>query len=416
MTKSATLALVATLALAACGGGGGSGSSVPFTQSGSTTPQSDAGLPITAATVATANSMGSALQSFATFESSELGSQAVGTLAVRRDTKNGSCVAIGGTNSMEFNSPDLSGDTNSTEVQYFYDNACVQIARDTVRQWIPISATEEDVTTTQKQYAQGLSTAPTAVRSDTVIVSGTLGQYGYPVVSSAYNRQSTGALFLGTQKVLLSDFDLVMGAQEKGTSQFCSDDAGFSIAAVDEADGLNYNSYGWSAQVTSGTRTVNSDGTVTWSSNHKGYSYFGPAGSISLASTVPGTTCPIAPYTIAAGTGAAQAGFRSMTVTATYTDGLLTNMVISNASLDSALLGTNSLVQLTMNVTTQTGTGANPSSSDFIMGTIYAGKTELANFNVNAFGDGTLNVVSGGSANSFNISDWHVMHNPNVNV
>jgi hypothetical protein len=203
----------------------------------------------------------------------------------------------------------------------------------------------------------------------------------------------------------------VMGAESDNVSSFCSDDGGFSIAAVDEADGLNYNSYGWAAQVTSGTRTINSNGTVTWVANHQGNSVFGPAGSVTLDATAPGNTCPISPYSV---TGPEAAGNRSMTVTATYDDGLLQSMNISNASLNSAILGTGGLVALTMNVSTTSG--ASPSSSNFIVGTISASKTTLASFQVDAFGDGTLSVVSDGISNTFVITDWHPMHNPNANI
>ena len=418
MTKSASVVLLTSLLLAACGGGGGGSSAggSGFTPSGSTSPQTDAGLPVTPATVATANEVGSTLQSFTRFETAQFSAQA--SAAVSRSATarvnglmNHQCTATGAGASVEMNTPDLNGDPNSNEVEYFYDSACASLARDTVRHWTAAGPSSEYVTTTQKQYANGFPSSPVAVRSDAVVLTNaTFTSGGYPLVADGYDRSSTGALYLGSTKVLLSDFDLVMSPQDTKThsSTFCSDDAGFNIAAVDTTDGLTFKSYGWSAVVSSGSRTVNTDGSVTWTGTHNGYSYSGPAGSISFAAGQPNTTCPITTPEFSV-MGPNFAGKRSMTVTAQYLNGMLENLNITNASLDSTMLN-GQLMPLTLNVSTNRQAGS--SSSQFITGTISASGTTLAVFNVDAFGDGTLTVKAAGSANQFVLTDWHVMHNP----
>jgi hypothetical protein len=145
----------------------------------------------------------------------------------------------------------------------------------------------------------------------------------------------------------------------------------------------------------SGTRTINNDGSVTWSFTHNGNLYTGPIGGLSIQAGVQNTNCPIATpmFTLAGGT---LKGSSNLPIQATFANGVLSNLTISNGTLKNGD---------TLNV--QTNSGVSPSDEHFISGTLAKSGSTLANFNVNAFGDGTLVVVASGQA--YQIEDWHVV-------
>ena len=397
MYKKFVSTLAVSLMLAGCGGGGGStGSPVPFDPTGSTTGPQSSTLPAGAAAIATANSVGTTLQSFTSFEQQQFASQALQT-ALRPMGKGTPC-----TNGVIVTTPDRNGDPNSTEVQDFYDPACTYIARDTVRKFVE-NGTSELETLTQNQYSYSPSTKnpkPIAVRNDVVnLQNATFDAAGYPVATDGYLRSSTGALAIGSTKVIVSDFDLVMQPAQKGMNTYCSDSAGFSIDVVDTVDGLQFQSYGWAAVVATGTRMRNSDGSVTWNGTHEGHDYSGPAGSITLSFAAPNTTCPINSPMFSVH-GPNDLGTRTLPISVTYLSGVIKNLTITNAQLGN---------NITLNVTTNSSVG--PGSSEFINGVLSGPKgAVIASFNVNAFGDGTLTQQFGGN-NQYAITDWHVMHN-----
>jgi hypothetical protein len=147
--------------------------------------------------------------------------------------------------------------------------------------------------------------------------------------------------------------------------------------------------------IANGTRTVNSDGSITWNFTHAGSTYTGPIGGLSIQAGVQNTNCPITTpmFTLAGGT---QKGSFNLPVQATFNAGILTNLTVSNGTLangDALNVSTNS--------------GVSPSDEHFISGTLAKSGTTIANFNVNAFGDGTLVVAASGKA--YDIEDWHVV-------
>jgi hypothetical protein len=381
MRTSALLALAATFTLAACGGSGG-GSSVGTLPSGggptggSATPAENA--------ITTTNALGSPIKTVSDFEKA-LGSYAVTRNGLTRNITLGAC-----TNGYEFFAPDKNGDANSTETEYFYDAACTQLARDTVRIY-SISGTSETANLTEKQYAIN-NTTPSAQRTTSVsIIDGTYGQYGFPLASGGFDRSATSQLDIAGSRTILDDEELVMQAGSGGTNDFCADSAGYNatgIASLNET-------FGWQGGVSSGTRTLNSNGSVTWTETHAGSSYKAAIGSLAIDVGSANTACPIATpeYSLSGGT---QGNSYSIPVTETLTMGELTNLSVTNATLANGD---------TLNVTTNTA--LQPTNADFITGTISNGGSQIATFNVDTFGDGTLTVTSNGA--QYVITDWHVV-------
>ena len=372
--------LSATLVFAGCGGGGGS-SAVPSTGGGSNSGASSQSVSENAITAA--NSLGSPVKTLTNYNGAISGASA-GRIAATMSTSS-SCA-----NNREFFAPDKNGDANSTEVQYFYDSACTQLARDTVRLYT-ITGNSETVNRTEKIYAIN-NTTPSAVRSDaTTIRNATFDANGYPIVANGFQRSNSGYLDLAGSRTIDSDEELVMQPGSNGVNSFCSDSAGFNatgIASLNET-------FGWQGGVSGGTRTVNSDGSVTWSATHAGNTYKGAIGSLSINVAAANTGCPItAPeYTIAGGT---QGNAYSIPVTVTYKSGMLQNLTVTNATLPNGN---------TLNVTTNSNVA--PTSNGFITGIVSSNGSQFATFSVDAFGDGTLTVTSSGA--QYVITDWHVV-------
>jgi len=376
------LILAATMTLAACGGGG---STTPSTSSGSGSSSSSQAQAQNA--IDAANALGDPVKSTADFNDTTSGTDT----AQRSGNKTVMLTSGVCTNGVEFWSPDKNGDPNSTEEQYFYDSACTELARDVVRIYT-ITGTSETVNRTEQQYAIDNAT-PTATRTSAVnYIDGTYNTNGYPVVADGFDRSATGQTNISGSKTLVSDNELVMQAGSGGTNTWCGDNAGYNatgIASLDET-------FGWQGGVlSSGTRTVNNDGSVTWTSTGSGTVYTAAIGSLSIDAGVENTTCPISTpeYTLSGGT---SQGTYSIPVTATYLHGELTALTVTNATLANGN---------TLNVTTSTS--LSPTNADFITGSIANNGTQIATFNVDCFGDGTLTVTSSGA--QYVIDDWHVV-------
>src|SRR5579863_9203460 len=231
MNKSIGAGLALALLLAGCGGGGGAtGSSLPYTPSGGGSNNSNNGLAVGPASIATTNAVGTTLHAFTEFENGQQGASA--GFMVGRDSASPVRMLTSGacTNGVILYVPDKNHDAFSTEVQDFYDTACKSIARDTVRIWGSTVSNAEQVTTTEKQFAFGNSKIATATRSDvTNYASDAFDAHGYPSLMDGFTRSSTGFLTIGSSKTIISDYDLVMGPQQtsgKGGAPFntyCSD-------------------------------------------------------------------------------------------------------------------------------------------------------------------------------------------------
>lgn len=385
-TQLTALSLLAALTLAACGGAGGSAPITPAVGGGTTqSTQSQ-----TEDSIDTANDVGAPVKDFSSYDDatgSPLQSAARRAEAVTMQTVgDGTC-----NNGVEFFAPDKKGDANSTERIEFYDNACTAIARDAVRIYTSTGTNAETVQRTVSLYALN-ATSPSAVRSETVNYrNATFDQLGYPVLTGGFARTHTGELDISGAKTIDADGELVLAPSSGSSATFCSDTAGFNatgIASLNET-------FGWAGVMPNGTRTLNSDGSVTWNTTHTGTTYTGAIGGLSIQSGVQNTACPISTpmFTLAGGT---VKGTYNLPVNATFDHGILTNLTIQNATLANGD---------TLNV--QTNSGVQPGDQHFISGTLAKSGTQIATFNVDAFGDGVLVVSASGK--QYQIEDWHVV-------
>lgn len=383
------LALCASLIAAGCGGGG----STPATSSSAGSANSSTGSGAGSASetaIATTNAVGTPLTSLSNYNSATSGLQS--SARTTQSVQLGTCQTSAGGGSYEFFSPDKNGDANSTEQQYFYDGACTQVARDIVRLFTSTGAASETVNRTAKIFTAGNGTA-IATRTDSVaFTNATFDQYGFPNAAAGFDRAATGSLQYAGANTTNSDDELVLGAASGATQSFCGDAAGYSASGIPALG----ETFGWQGAVAAGgTRTVNGDGSVTWNATHAGSAVKGSIGSLAIAVGAQNTACPIAQpmFTISGGT---SFGAYSIPTIATYKSGLLIGLTISNATLAGGA---------TLNVTTNTS--VSPMNSMFITGTVAGGGSQTASFNVNAFGDGTLTMTSGGA--QYVIADWHVV-------
>ena len=240
-------------------------------------------------------------------------------------------------------------------------------------------------------FALNSSTAYATGTEAVSFVNATFDQYGYPILKNGFARSQTGELDLAGLRTVDQDSEFVLAPSSGNSTTFCSDEAGYNETGYAALG----STFGWSGLLPNGTRTVNSDGSVTWQSTHTGATYSGAIGALSIHVASRNTACPIVIplFTIAGGT---LKGSFNIPVTATYSRGILTNLTITNATL---------LNGATLNVSTNTS--LQPPDPHFISGTLAKNGATVATFNVNAFGDGVLTVTSTGK--QYIINDWHVV-------
>jgi hypothetical protein len=341
--------------------------------------------------ISAVNALGGPLKTYSDENSNEPGSNLKSKADIKPSpSRKGKGVCHAG---IEFFVPDKAEDPNSTETQDFFDRACTQLARDVVRKWTTGSQPgTETVARTVTEYAQGSATAIAVKNDSTAFANATFSKNGFPVVANGFQRETAGQLTIGTAKDVLSDTETVMAASTSNVNNYCTDSAGYNTIGSAK---LNL-SFGWQGgDFTGGTRTANTDGSVTWNATHAGQTESAALGALSITTNAPNTACPIVnpAYTLVGGT---TKGTYSLPITVTYLHGVIRSLTVTNGSLSSGD---------TLNV--KTNTSKWPANSGFINGTVTNGSTTIAIFNVNAFGNGTLTVASTG--NQFTISDWNVV-------
>lgn len=378
------LACTAAILLAGCGGGNSSSALPSSGGPGSSTNNGNSIQTQSESAVSATNAFGAPVKNITDFNNN-VSLQSMGRIA--ESLQSATC-----SNGFEFFAPDKGGDPNSTESQYFYDSGCTQLARDVVRKYVPSGSSSETVNRTENQYAYGSSTA-SATRTETnTITNATFDKNGFPIVANGFDRVTNDTLNISGVKTIDSDAEIVMLSGSGGSNQYCSDSAGFNatgIASLNET-------FGWQGGVLApGTRTVNSDGSVTWNSTHTGSVSKGPIATLSVVTGTQNTACPITTpmFTLA---GGSQIGTYSIPILATYKLGLLQSLTVTNASLANGN---------TLNVTTNSS--VQPQNTLFINGVISNGGSTVATFNTDAFGDGTVTLASSGK--QFVITDWHVV-------
>lgn len=388
-TLMSAAALLAACTLTACGGGGASGSVTPPSGgSGNIGTQSIQSQ--TEDSINTTNDVGSPVSDVSSYN--ETTGSPLQSVARRVDAATIAALGDGSCNNgVEFFAPDKKGDANSTERIVFYDNACTQIQSDAVRIYTSTSSSSETIQRTVSRYHLN-QTTPASVRTETVnYTNASFDQFGYPIYKSGFDRTHAGELDVNGVKTIDADGEFVLQPSSNNSATFCGDSAGFNATG----DASLNETFGWAGMTPSGTRTVNSDGSISWNVTHQGNTYTGAIGGLSIAIGAQNTTCPISTpmFTLSGGT---LKGQYNIPVQATFMHGVLSNLTINNATLANGD---------TLNV--QTNSGVSPGDAHFISGTLSKSGTAVSNFNVNAFGDGTLVVVASGKA--YQIEDWHVV-------
>jgi hypothetical protein len=336
------------------------------------------GARIAAASVGALNSMGAAVTALAEESASESPSEVPKAAGICRD-------------GVEFYAPDRAGDPNSTETEFFYSASCAQLARDAVRIYTPTGSNSETVSLTVSNYAPGDAT-PLSVRTTSAQLSNaTLGSYGWPVVNDGFVLDAQSQLKAGS-RTIDGDNEFVAMPASNNVSAFCSDWAGYNATGIARLDAT----FGWAGGFLSGgTRTVNSDGSVTWTGSRSATLYEGPIGSLSITQGTLNSACPIATPAYALSGGTVK-GSSIGTLSVTFDDGWLRSLTISRTSLSGGY-----------SLTASSNAGVWPTSTSFITGTVSRNATTIATFSVNAAGDGTLTVTATGAR--YDVAGWVVI-------
>lgn len=410
MRYLAPISVVATLLLAACGGGSGAGM-------GSLTPAANAGAASTAQSAArtapvtaeqtrvamepesqnnveSANAFGDHVKAYATYSDLDDASD----VKVPEKPQDGAC-----NKGIETFTPDRAGEPNSQERIHFYDPACTYVARDAVRIWaFPGKGGRENVSRNVTFYSYQQAIVATA--SDEIFITAAdYNSNGTPKAADGYQSQLYGSLnLIDNGKTIDWDRELIVepAAKDGSSEAECGNSAGFNATPYKKTGSIG----GWNG-ISSGSRTLNSDGSVTWAAVHAGSTFRGPAGSLSIVQGSPDTSCPITPPGEFSLSGGSVVGNYNIPVSVTYDRGFLQNLTVTNATLANGD---------TLNVVTN-GTPPNYSDPNFVTGTILTsgGKsTKVAStFNTDAFGNGTLTVYTSDPnvVLYYTIADWHVI-------
>jgi hypothetical protein len=265
------------------------GQNLPATRPSAATPAGKRQNPANAGAVNAVNALSSPVKTYGDENTNEPGSNPNDTRGLKPSMRPGKGACHRG---REFFVPDKAGDANSSETEDFFDTACTQVARDVVRKWTAGSTTgTETVSRVVNEYAQGVAT-PIAIRTDnTAFSNATFGTYGFPVIASGFQRETSGQLAIGTRKNVLFDSENVMAPTTTAVSNYCTDSAGYNALGIPKL-GL---AFGWQGGAfTGGTRTQNADGSVTWYATHTGQTESAAIGALSITTAATNTACPIA--------------------------------------------------------------------------------------------------------------------------
>ncbi len=293
---------------------------------------------------------------------------------------------------IELFAPDRNGDANSTEALVFYDQSCASLAVDDLRTYTPTGSHSETVHHTAAFYAPGSSAAIAVAVSTSSISNATIGRFGLPDVAGGFANLTAARVVVGKSQVLSTAGEFVMMPGNRSSGAFCGDSAGYDPAGIVSLD----STFGWQGGVLSGgTRTAEGSGFVNWSAAPSGTAYAGPIGSLSLSMATQNVSCPIArpDFTLA---GGSALGTYKIPISATFHRGRIWSITVRSAVLPGG-----------DTLSVRTNHARHQASRDYISGAIRNGRTSVATFAVNAFGNGTLTVTSTGA--QYKIADWIVI-------
>lgn len=291
---------------------------------------------------------------------------------------------------IEFFAPARSGRADSTETREFYDAACTQLARDTLRFYSAQTSGSEVVAGTTELYARGRR-QPIATRSETVAITGaTFTRFGFPSAAHGYTRTSVAALWIGNKRQSSSAVSVTLLPGSGGTNRYCRAAAAYSLAGVPSLDAA----FGWdgtTAGPIAATRQSDSRGDVTVTSLQRGDAYVGPIGSLRLT-RARFAACAAESRVFHVAGGVPAANF-SMPVRATYRNGTLVGLSVPGASLGAYRL--------------TAGTVRRGLDDRDVAGVLVSGRMRVASLETDTFGNGLLTVTSTGA--QYRLIDWTIV-------
>ncbi|MDQ2864778.1 MAG: hypothetical protein M3R51_00990 [Candidatus Eremiobacteraeota bacterium] len=391
----------AGLLLAACGGGSNGGGiaptsfpsstptlgpSNPPSQSPPPTPSPvPSGLAI-ADSIAGANGVGSQIANTTIFAGSPTGGSGSG----------GVCNVLPNGGSTLFYRPDRNNDANSLQTRTFFDSACQQLQSDAVRIFHPQTPNTETVNLTTTINPSAGATSGIITLNQTLSYSNTTFDInGFPNFTTGYNLSARTQTLIDHVDTIDSADEILSEAQNGAVVPFCSNAVGYKATGS-----LSGQTYAWSGQTdpTNGSRTTNTDGSVTVSEVHLGTPYNGSVGAFTIVAGTPNQTCPIGTPEFTLSGGTASASYR-LPISMTFLNGTITNVTVMNATFSA---------NLTLNVVTSKTLP--PSDPNFIVGTMKDSHgTTVSTFNVNAAGKGSLTITLN-SSNPYAIQNFRVLH------
>ena len=292
---------------------------------------------------------------------------------------------------IELFAPDRNGDANSTEELVFYEAGCARVAIDDVRTYTSTGAQSETVHHTTSFYAPGKSSAFAVATSTSAYSNATIGAYGLPQVPAGFANVTAAQVVVNRSTVLSADAELVVMPGSRYSGTFCSDSAGYDPTGIVSLD----STFGWQGGTLSGGSRTGDGSSVTLSATPAGTVFAGPIGSLSIATRTQNLSCPIGTpdFTLAGGTAL---GTYSIPIKITLHRGRLYSMNVTRAVLPNGD---------TLSVRTHHGQGQG--NRTYIWGVVRNGRTSIAAFHLNTFGNGALTITSTGA--QYKIVDWIVV-------
>ena len=293
----------------------------------------------------------------------------------------------------QFFAPDRRGDARSSETRDYFDSACTQLARDTLRLYAFRGPASEVVERVISLYQRGGST-PVAVRRETSFVASTrFGRWGFPVARDGFAQTTASSLWVGNRRESSDGSGIVLLPGRGVTTGYCQDSAGYSVGGFPSLDAT----FGWEggtldSQI-SATRTTEGDGAITLASIEQGETFVGPIGSLAAVAQKHAGSCPSASpvYRLQ---GGELAGAFIAPIRATYRGGRLRRLSVSGASFSGGYR---------LNAVTTTAGLQAPR----VAGTLAGGGFRVAAFETDAFGNGTLTIASTGA--QYRLIDWTIV-------
>ena len=278
---------------------------------------------------------------------------------------NGSC-----NNGVEYTVTPGPGPNQTTyETKYFYDKACVSLAKDVIAIATLNSPSSETIVRTATTY--NLAGLVLTTRKANFSITGAPGNFSAVI---------TGNVFIGTATNPAVDFghQFTVAPQSANVSTIAAN----SGRVVNNVNPRINESFGHMGVLSNGTMTTDGSGDITFAGSHAGTFFKGPLGSLTLSATPP--------FTVSGGTM------------------LGTNNVSGSVEFDK--LG--NIVSVSITGTLWNGDSINVSSTGTPPGVSINGTIAdpsgnvVATFSVDQNGDGIITYADGQQAL---ILDWHVV-------